>query len=326
MEHQVQGLVLVDGEWVSRPADVYQIMARAQQQADTEMREPELKPQNQVPELGILSRTVFASPFVKFVLPANIRHKKLNDVVFLGENSVHLKEIGAYGHLRHAATKSNFTGKIVAARKFGEPRKVEVSTEYGAPLKRAAVHAERRSLGSDEPDVLPPEVIVLTLNTRTLMFLWARQTRTGSVGFRQKTVRLPASTSRHDRLGAFLAIDPKCRAMAVAAPEGRFILYKTKTMDEWREDVRSGRDGVPIVDERLFSIQGRIMHMEFLSPGTGQDDSHVVLLFVLAHGGKTKMSCYDWDARHDLSTASARAERVSVDPGKPCLIAPQLLG
>jgi hypothetical protein len=316
MEHQVQGLVFENGEWVSRPVDVYRLIARAQQQEDTGMREPISKPQNKVPKLGILSRTVLASPFIKSVLSANIRHKKLNDVVFVGEDSVHIKEIQAYGHLRHAATKSDFTGRILAAKVFGEPRKVQVHTEYGKPWKKAAVHAERRSFTAHETDALPPEIIVLTLSSRTLMFLWARQTQTGSVHFHQKTFGLPAGTSRHDRLGSFLAVDPKCRAIAVAAPEGRFILYKTRSLDTWRENVRTGRDTTPIEDERLIHIQGRVMHMEFLSPAKIGDEAHVVLLFVLVHNGRTKITCYDWDCRTDLSTAFARAERVSVVAGK----------
>jgi hypothetical protein len=316
MEQQVQGLVFENGEWVSRPVDVYRLIARAQQQEDTEMREPVSKPQNKVPKLGILSRSVFASPFIKSVLSANIRHKTLNDVVFVGEDSVHIKEIQAYGHLRHAATKSDFTGRILAAKVFGEPRKVQVHSEYGQPWNKAAVHAKRRSFTADEADALPPEIIVLTLSSRTLMFLWARQTQAGSVSFHQKTFRLPAGTSRQDQLGSFLAIDPNCRAIAVAAPEGRFMLYKTKSLDTWREHIRTERDATPIEDERLVYLQGRVMHMEFLSPTKVGDEAHVVLLFVLVHKGRTKITCYDWDCNTDLSTATARAERVSIDAGK----------
>jgi hypothetical protein len=316
MEQQVQGLVFENGEWVSRPVDVYRLIARAQQQEDTEMREPISKPQNKVPKLGILSRSVFASPFIKSVLSANIRHKTLNDVVFVGEDLLHIKEIQAYGHLRHAATKSDFTGRILAAKVFGQPRKVQVHSEYGQPWNKAAVHAKRRSFTADEADALPPEIIVLTLSSRTLMFLWARQTQTGSVSFHQKTFRLPAGTSRHDQLGSFLAIDPNCRAIAVAAPEGRFMLYKTKSLDTWRKNIRTERDATPIEDERLVHLQGRVMHMEFLSPTKVGDEAHVVLLFVLVHKGRTKITCYDWDCNTDLSTATARAERVSIDTGK----------
>jgi hypothetical protein len=145
------------------------------------------------------------------------------------------------------------------------------------------------------------------------MFLWARNTPSGAVTFTQRTVRLPAPASRFDRLGAFLAIDPRSRAMAVAAQEGRFILYKTKPIELWRKELSVGADTTPIEDERIIPLEGRVMHMEFLSSGAGQDEFHVVLLFVIASQGRTKMTCYDWDCREDLSTAAVRTERVVVD-------------
>ena len=316
MEHQVQGLVLINNEWVSRPLDVYQIMAR-NSQTDTEMREPITKAAIHAPELGILSKTIFASPMSKFILPANIRHKDSTDIALVGEDSVQLKQICDYGHLRHVATKTDFKGRILAAKVFGDPREVPITKSVGSPLpKKQTMHRERRSMTGDEEYVLPPEVIVLTLTSRILMFLWARNTQTGAVSFSQKSVKLPAANTRLDRFGSFLAIDPKRRAMAVAAQEGGFILYKTKTMARWRQEVRDGHDTLPIEDERIISIDGRVMHMEFLSSGTGLDDFHVVLLFIIAHQGKTKITCFDWDCRQDLSKATARTERVLVDYGR----------
>jgi hypothetical protein len=317
MEFQVQGSVLVNGEWVSRTADVYQIMARNQQQEDTEMREPESNLQSPVPELGILSRTVVESPFNRLVLPANIRHKELNDVLLVGEDSVQLKEICDYGHLRHIADKSDFKGKILAARVFGEPRKVQVNTSEPSPLlKHASVHRNRRSGTGEEEPSLPPEVVVMTLSSRTLMFLWASHSQTGPVTLRHRSIRLPAGSSRFDRPGPFLAVDPRCRAIAVAAHEGFFVIYKMKPMDQWREQTRSGYDQVPIEHEALIQIEGRIMHMEFLSSGGMQDDSHVVLVFIVVHDGNIKVACYDWDFRLGLDDSSARKVVSHVDAGE----------
>jgi len=313
MNHQAQHYVLVDGEWVSRPVDIYQAMARAQD-SDSEMPEAAVEPSPQVPEIGILSRTVFASPLFKYVRPANIRHKHLNDIVLIGEDAVHLKEIRDYGRLRHVATKTDFNGRILAAKVFGDPR--EVPLNIGSPLpKKKVMHRARRSMTGDEEYVLPPEVMVLTLSSRTLIFLWAQHTQTGSSTFMQKTVSLPAGTSIFDRFGTYLAIDPKRRAMAVAAQEGRFIIYKTKSMDRWRNELRDGLSTTPIEDERIILIEGRIMHMDFLSSAVGQDDSHVVLLFIVVVQGKTKMTCFDWDCRENLSKAAVRTERFVVDLG-----------
>lgn len=322
MEHQVQGSEFVDGEWVTRSMDIYRVMARARQQESTDVRKPEAKPQLQIPQLGLLSKTLFSSPYVKFILPANIRQRYLNDVVFIGEDSVHLKEARIKGILRHVASKTDIKGRILAARVFGNARKLQVKAEHGTPIKRKDAHTHRTSTAGDEADILPPEVIALTLegpDSSALIFLWAESSTAGSVKFCHKSIRLPAGTPPFiDRLGTFLAIDPKCRAIAVSARDGQFILYKTKNIDVWREAIRSDRDSTPIEDEKVFPIEGRVIHMEFLSPGSSSDDHHVVLLFVIAHSGRTKITCYDWDARYDLSTVTARAERVSINAGKIC--------
>ncbi|KAF1949504.1 hypothetical protein CC80DRAFT_555226 [Byssothecium circinans] len=309
MENQVQSLVYIDGEWVTRSADVYQIISRNQQQEDTTMQEPDAEPPREAPSIGILSRTIIETPFTKFILPANIRHKDSNDVVLIGEHSIQLKEICDYGHLRHVTTKSDFKGKILAARMFGDPRKVKVSTFEQSPF----VHRARRSATSEEEITLPPEIIVLTLNSRVLVFLWATHNQKGSAKFVQMTARLPPAYSLFDKLGPHLAVDPKGRAIAVAAYEGRFILYKTKMLETWRQEARAGSNGLPIIDEAIIQIEGRIMHMEFLSSGGTRDDSHVVLVFLLVHEGKTKIARYEWDLRGSMDESTARKDRSHVD-------------
>lgn len=318
MDHQIQSLVLINDEWVSRPLDVYQIMARAQQQNNAEApKPPPTIPSPEVPQLGVLSRTVFASPMNNIILPASIRNKGLTDVILVGENSLQLKEIRDYGQVHHVASKSDFKGRILAASVFGDLRempRVPLATSIGSP-NRNTLHRGRASLGGNEDQLLPPEVIVLTLACRTLVFLWARSTSTGAVSFVQKTIKLPVSRSRFDLFGTHLAIDPKRRAIAVAAQEGSFALYKTKSMHEWRRDIRAGENVTPIEDDCLFPIEGRIMFMDFLSSNNDKDDFHVILLFVVAHQGKTKLTCFDWDCRQDLSKATARTERVLLDFG-----------
>jgi hypothetical protein len=237
----------------------------------------------------------------------------------VGEDSIQLKEIRDYGHIHHVASKTNFNGgRILTAKVFGEPREIPSSKGTGLPLHGNYMkHIARKPTTGEEGNMLPPEIIVLSLSNRSLMFLWAQHSKTCTTTFSHRTVRLPAGSSRFDRLGNFLAIDPKCRAIAVAAHEGRFILYKTKPMEKWRRQAREGNEiTAPIEDERIMSIEGQIMHMDFLSSGGGHDDFHVVLLFVVVLEGRTRLTCFDWDCRQDLSRATPRTERYLVQFGK----------
>ncbi|KAL1795728.1 hypothetical protein ACET3X_005952 [Alternaria dauci] len=306
---QAQGLSLVDGEWVSRPLDPYQIMANAPRE-HVELRDATTRPSGQVPEYGILSQTVVETPLSKLILPAKIRHKDLTDIVMVGEDSIHLKEIRHYGRIHHVASKANFNGgRILTAKVFGNPRELPATKGAGLPShKNYMKHVATKSAIGEDGNMLPPEVVVLSLSNRSLI-----------------TVRLPAGNSRSDRLGTFLAVDPKCRAIAVAAHEGRFILYKTKPMDKWTRQARESNEiTAPIEDERIISIEGQIMHMDFLSSGGGHDDYHVVLLFVVVLQGKTRLTCFDWDCRQDLSRATPRTERylVQFEDMMPSLLIP----
>ena len=67
------------------------------------------------------------------------------------------------------------------------------------------------------------------------------------------------------------------------------MLYKTKTMVTWRRDLLAGHDDIPIIEEAQYPIEGRIMHMDFLSEGVNGDGSHIVLIFIVVHEGKTKI-------------------------------------
>lgn len=329
-----QTLQFVNGEWVSRSVDIYSAIARARQdQTPTAEARPPPAQGRELSAVGILTQTIHETPFVKFALPAHIRQRKLNDVVFVCENALHLKEVHVDGTLHHVGTKADFKGKILAARVFGAPRRREEKDESHRPrMRRKDVHAQRRSTAGDDgaANSLPPEILVLSLDTNSIMFVWAHQAPT-EIHFRHQILRLPPGTSPYDRPGSFLAVDPNCRAIAVAALEGYFVLYSTKSIDEWREDMRHQGDSAAqatlVEDERVIPIQGRVMHMEFLAPNREkqqQDDTHVILLLFVAHQGKTKMTCYDWDTRYNLSTAKPRAERVIADweDDNPSLIIP----
>ena len=73
--------VLVNGVWTSRRMDVQTILEnhrRPVQRASTD------HPIKAGPNLAVMTKTVIGSPVVNWILPARIRSKEKNDVIFIG--------------------------------------------------------------------------------------------------------------------------------------------------------------------------------------------------------------------------------------------------
>lgn len=317
MSHQFQTQVLVDGVWTTRTVDTFDALARqSAPQVETKTKEPEIKNVEYLP--GVLTKTLLSTPHTKFILPVKIRHGFINDVVFIGEYAVHLKEIQPDGSLRHIASMIDFRDRIIAAKVLSTSQANQEDAEYNDPVKKEDLATGSDAKRMSAVHMIPPEVIVLVLDSCDLMFLWTLQSEAGDIKFRHTAWRMPKT--KHDQPGSLLAVDPKSRAIAVAYGERKFMLYKLKPVEEWQNELL-GWAKTPIEEERQIRLSisnqeqhsGSPMHMDFLA---SRDDSHIVLLLVLAHRGWTKISCYDWDARCRLNTVTPRAERLSVDFGE----------
>ncbi len=211
----IQTRVQVNGEWVTRTVDLQQIMATAtrKEEQEKEQRKSGITPAQHVPKLGILSRTVFRSPIINLIIPARVRRKHKNDVILIGEDFIHVKEILSDGHLCHVTTKADFGGRIRAARVFGEQR-------------LPTMDARETPMELDTSDMIPPQILVLTLESNELMFLFVHQEPSGALGFPFSVLPLPEKTNFLEQQGKHLAVDPKSRALAVAACQGLLHIYK----------------------------------------------------------------------------------------------------
>lgn len=161
--------------------------------------EPVQRPKINRPRVGLLSQTVIPSPTVQWVLPARLRNKGHNDVAFVGERCVQIKEVMPGFHLEDVITKSDFDANIMAAKV------VSVSTElpWEAQMKLGGGHATAAELHDD----LPPQIMVLTLTSRELVFLYYSDSEDGHfVHFRRP---LPSHVSYPESFGRHVAVDPR---------------------------------------------------------------------------------------------------------------------
>lgn len=187
----------------------YHILARnkiSPQEQDTDMSAETVKP----PVIGVLTRKLVQSPVVKLIVPARIRHKDKNDVLFISEDFIEMKELLRDGHLQHVMGRADFGSKIRSARAIGEPRRPVVSpkpTGIDAIVKMEDV--EPADVQDSPLHTLPPQILVLTLESNTLVFLFADYGLSNQYRFVSYSRPLAEHAQHTKRPGKLIAIDPQ---------------------------------------------------------------------------------------------------------------------
>ena len=189
-----------------------------------------------LPVLGVLTRTLVKSPVIKFIIPARIRHTSpKTDVLFIRNDSVEVKEVipgdaqhvgGASAYLKDIIDKADFDSSIRSARILGRTREYESRSDYqNIPSK---------------PMEIPPQILALTLESSKVVFLCAFYDWENHIRWLSSYRILPNHAQSYSKqLGEHVAVDPKSRAMAVAAIEGSFVLYALMSMDQLKEQVET---------------------------------------------------------------------------------------
>ena len=220
----VQTTVLENGRWVTRSLDPYHVRA---QNSGTPRKEQSQSSINipQTPSLGILTKTLVKSPVINRIIPARIRHKTKNDLLFVSADSVTIKEARGDYTLREIATKNDFDSAIKSARILGERRKLTYHDHGRSLLPKGGDLWDDTLFNEDDYYIdeedrphrpvptqpeLPPHILVLALESNRLVFLCAVSGRSEDPEILSSQKPLPAPTSPLQSLGEFIAVDPKC--------------------------------------------------------------------------------------------------------------------
>lgn len=152
-------------------------------------------------KIGLLSHTLVSSPIIQWILPAHLRSKDQNDVVFVGERHLQIKEAVSGVHLEEVTTKNDFDSCIMAAKV------INVSTElpWEEEMKLAASNSTLRA-SSDLRQDLPPQILVLSLASKELVFLYFSNASGQFVYHRRP---LPNDVSAFERFGRNIAVEPR---------------------------------------------------------------------------------------------------------------------
>jgi hypothetical protein len=150
--------------------------------------------------VGVLSRTIIPSTTVRWILPARIRHPDHNDVIFVSESYVQLREYLPTRHLATMPERLDLGCRILAAK--------VISNVDSTPFIDQVVKQEER-LKDDDAAILPPHILLLALDYGEIAFVYAEDAAPNHIRFRVARKKLPADVSAFGQYGRHLAVDSK---------------------------------------------------------------------------------------------------------------------
>jgi hypothetical protein len=279
--------VLVNGAYVPRRITIDQILNSSRDQ-DAQDHYKVQRPRRAKRGIGLLSRTLIRSPMMKWIIPARIRHKDLNDLIFVGENTVHIKQVLRGGFLRDVGTKADFPSQIRSAAILG--------AQVESRLIKPEDSEHEQLYPPKEQSELPPQILVLALESAELRFLVLDPTHQGkTLRFHESPIQLPVLKSTLRNPGKILVVDPLSRAIAISASSDTIMLYGLKDRESLNDEYTANReDWNPILQERQINVEGTILAMDFINPDSVHRD-HVVLVIITHAGNRNMIACYDWN-------------------------------
>ena len=188
---------------------------------------------------------------------------------------------------------------------------------------------------SDAPDpadcnqnrALPPQLLVLMVDSGDCIFLFLRQQANGLLDFVPTTYSIP---KRISYLGHHLALDPSSRYMAAASPDGILVMYELEEVATLNTQYMSRGSFTPVKSARLRAIQGVVHKLEFLYPRP-EDDYHIILILIVVRKERraaepvTRMVTYEWEVGDSLKEVFAKEKlgnRLPKEHKMPLLLIP----
>ena len=156
---------------------------------------------------GILSQTLAPSPTIRWILPARIRSPLHNDVVFVGETFLQLREFHYDGPLADVTAKYNVGSQILAADVLSADKEAIPVLEQVLEQK----HETERFLINGKPvaNDVPPQILVITIATGQVLFLYAKTPYQGDTHFFPAKLTMPREVASSQSFGRQVAVDPK---------------------------------------------------------------------------------------------------------------------
>ncbi|KAM3065519.1 hypothetical protein ACMFMG_011596 [Clarireedia jacksonii] len=316
MAAPLQTQMRVDGQWVTRTIDT-QTLLRHHNLMDANAKDDFMEVVES-PCYGLLTQTVIPSPVVHWILPVRLRGPDLNDVAFIGDTFVEIKELKAGPHLHDVIRKDDFGFRIRNASVLGSldaPDSEQHSKTPGDYVKKETATdvdmidlPETGHISQPISQHLPPQFLVLQLDSgdsSDTVFLFLDHQNDGSWKF-VSTKRRVSKTMDKLQAGMHLAVDPSSRYMAIGGSEKVLTIQALHSRSQLNEQYAAGHKLNFIESQRVILFHGAILKMQFLHPPV-DDEYGIILLVILSVHDKIRMQLYNWEAGDDLTSLRSKS-------------------
>lgn len=180
---------------------------------------------------------------------------------------------------------------------------------------------------SQRREPLPPQILVLMLETGDAIFLFIRERPDGLLEFVTAKHKCPKNLKF---LGFHLTIDPSSRYMAAGSAEGAFVVYEMESFAALNSQYLQHGIFDPVKCIRLRPVRGIIHKMEFLYPRP-EDDYHIILVLVMVRNDRpqghvaSRLVTYEWEVGDNLKEVfvdSKSGTRLPDEHKMPLLLIP----
>lgn len=261
-------------------------------------REHKAQQQTVQDRIGLLSMTLAPTPTIRQIIPARLRSPTKDDFVCISTDFIQLFEIDSEGHPHHVATKDDFDGEIVGANAIG------YFDPYKSELKEYPDHAIPYSNPGDA--LMGPQMLTFTLsNVNQLFFLTAEDSENSGIIFRVSCIPTPKFNTNQRLLGNHIAVDPRSRAIAVAAGESAVFICHANQAELLSTGQSWDAGFLPVSKSRVVRVQGTILLMDFLYPPK-HDPDRVILLMITVHDKVVRPAWVEWSHSDDVKSAESK--------------------
>lgn len=220
----------------------------------------------------------------------------------LQDHSIHIKEQKNDGQQVEVLPHHHVDGRIRNAVVIGTPPAIaderdDVKTES---LDR---DVDMLEIGTGSRSrTLPPQILVLVLETGDLIFVFIETDAQGSNP--KLVVKTVPPTADIPYLGHHLAVDPSFRYIASASPDEALVVYQLKSLDRLAKEFQADGTFEPVLERFTRLLRAVIHSVDFLYPRP-QDDYHIILILTVCNKESSKrrawrLQTFDWEAGEPL--------------------------